>query len=76
MYRPAGRPLTAALAELISTYGAAHPFVVAEVYGYRGERELAQRWLAATDRLPPYRRPGLVRDSPFLRNVGLGGGER
>jgi tetratricopeptide (TPR) repeat protein len=66
----------AALAELISTHGAAHPFSVAEVYGYRGERDLAQRWLAATDRLPPHRRPGLMRDSPFLRNVGLMAGER
>jgi TolB-like protein/Tfp pilus assembly protein PilF len=69
IYHGLGRKLDAdaQLEKLIATYGASEPFRVAEVYAYRGEVGDAFRWLQATSRLPPERRPELARFSPFLK---------
>jgi TolB-like protein/Tfp pilus assembly protein PilF len=57
----------AALASLISSYGAVESFRVAEVYAFRGEADAAFEWLRTVDRLPQHRRPSLLRFSPFLK---------
>ena len=57
----------AQLEELIAAYGADEPFRVAEVYAYRGENDEAFRWLQATSRLQPLRRPPVTHFSPFLK---------
>jgi TolB-like protein/Tfp pilus assembly protein PilF len=55
------------LENLVASHGAGEPFRVAEVYAFRGETEEAFRWLQATARLAPERRPSVARFSPFLR---------
>jgi TolB-like protein/DNA-binding winged helix-turn-helix (wHTH) protein/Tfp pilus assembly protein PilF len=55
------------LEKLIANYGTNEPFRIAEVYAYRGATEEAFKWLQATTRLAPERRPSLARLSPFLR---------
>jgi TolB-like protein/DNA-binding winged helix-turn-helix (wHTH) protein/Tfp pilus assembly protein PilF len=57
----------AQLEKLIEMHGDDEPFLVAEVYAYRGENEEAFKWLQATTRLQPERRPLVTRFSPFLK---------
>jgi TolB-like protein/DNA-binding winged helix-turn-helix (wHTH) protein/Tfp pilus assembly protein PilF len=59
----------AALASLISSYGAVEPFRVAEVYAFRRETDAAFEWLRTVDRLPLLRRPSLIRFSPLLKSL-------